>query len=316
MEFCLVFKSRSKLLHCIYYFCHMYYRRKILLSLLQVFDNKLEKISLQKLLMLFSDLQSKPDFHFVPYKLGCFSFQANADLCTMVKYHQVAQEGKSWQKTDPVDYVAELKESDRKVLRTIKNLYAGKSKDELLRITYTRFPYFALNSTIAHEVLSEAEIKIVLTTRPKFNNSVLFTIGYEGVSLEEYLNKLIINGITMLCDVRKNSLSMKYGFSKSQLKNACEGVGIKYEHIPDLGIESDKRQELHSQSDYDMLFRQYCKEILANTLPQQEHVLELLKTNKRIALTCFEANICQCHRKHLAEAITKMPGFSYELRHI
>jgi hypothetical protein len=278
----------------------MYYRRKILLSLLQVFDNKLEKISLQKLLMLFSDLQSKPDFHFVPYKLGCFSFQANADLCTMVKYGQVAQEGKSWQKADPVDYVAELKESDRKVLRTIKNLYAGKSKDELLRITYTRFPYFSLNSTIAHEVLSEAEIKIVSTMRPEFNNSVLFTIGYEGVSLEEYLNKLIINGITMLCDVRKN----------------CEGVGIKYEHIPDLGIESDKRQELHSQSDYDALFQQYRKEILANTLPQQEHILELLKTNKRIALTCFEANICQCHRKHLAEAINTIPGYNYELRHI
>jgi uncharacterized protein (DUF488 family) len=225
----------------------MYYRRKILLSLLQVFDNKLEKISLQKLLMLFSDLQSRPDFHFVPYKLGCFSFQARADLSTMVKYRQVAEEGNYWQKTDQADYITELKESDRKAMRTIKNLYVGKSKDELLRITYTRFPYFALNSTIAHEVLNESEINIVSNMRPKFKNSVLFTIGYEGVSLEEYLNKLIINGVNMLCDVRKNSLSMKYGFSKSQLKNACEGVRIKYEHMPDLGIESDKRQELHSQ---------------------------------------------------------------------
>jgi uncharacterized protein (DUF488 family) len=42
----------------------------------------------------------------------------------------------------------------------------------------------------------------------------------------------------------------------------------------------------------------------------------LLKKYKRIALTCFEANICQCHRKHLAEAITSLPGFSYELKHI
>lgn len=294
----------------------MYYRRKILLSLLQVFDGKLEKISLQKLLMLFSDLQSKPDFHFVPYKYGCFSFQANADLSTMVKYHQISQEGKSWQKTDPSDYISELKESDRKALRTIKNLYAGKSKEELLHITYTKFPYFALNSTIIDEVLSETEIEIVSTTRPTFNKIVLFTIGYEGVSLEQYLNKLIVNGITMLCDVRKNSLSMKYGFSKSQLKNACEGVGIKYEHIPDLGIDSDKRQELHSQADYNVLFRQYRNEILTTTHPQQQYILGLLKTQKRIALTCFEANICQCHRKHLAEAIAKIPGFEYELRHI
>lgn len=287
-----------------------------MLSLLQVFDNELEKIRLQKLLMLFTKLQSKPDFHFVPYKFGCYSFQANADLSTMVKYRQVAEEEKYWQKIDKTDFLTELKESDRKALRTIKNLYAGKSKDELIHITYTKFPYFALNSTIAHEVLSEGEIQVVFNTRPQFTNTVLFTIGYEGVSLEAYLNKLIINGIRLLCDVRKNSLSMKYGFRKSQLKNACEGVGIKYEHIPDLGIESDKRQELHSQSDYDNLFQQYRDDILTKTHTQQEHILHLLKTHKRIALTCFEANICQCHRKHLAEAIAKMPNFNYELRHI
>jgi hypothetical protein len=33
-------------------------------------------------------------------------------------------------------------------------------------------------------------------------------------------------------------------------------------------------------------------------------------------LTCFEANICQCHRKHLADAIKKNPSFIYELKHI
>jgi uncharacterized protein (DUF488 family) len=294
----------------------MYYRRKILLALLQAFDNKLDKISLQKLLMLFTKLQANPDYHFVPYKFGCFSFQANADLSTMVKYGQIGELGKSWQKTDKADYLSEVEESDRRAMRNIKTLYGGKTKDELIRITYIKYPYFALNSSIAHEVLSTDEYKSVTLTRAKFNNTVLFTIGYEGISLEEYLNKLIINGINVLCDVRKNPLSMKYGFSKSQLQNACEGVGIKYVHSPDLGIDSDKRQELNSQSDYDKLFRLYRKDILSKTIPQQNDLLELLKTNKRIALTCFEANINQCHRKHLAETISKLPGFDYELKHI
>jgi uncharacterized protein (DUF488 family) len=294
----------------------MYYRRKILLSLLQVFDNKLEKISLQKLLLLFAELQSNPVYHFVPYKFGCFSFQANTDLSTMVKYRQVAEEEKCWYKTDKTDYFSELMESDRKALRTIKNLYAGKSKEELIHIAYTRYPYFAINSIIADKVLSDTEYKVVTETRPQLNNTVLFTIGYEGISLEEYLNKLIINGVKVLCDVRKNSVSMKYGFNKSQLKNVCDGVGIKYVHIPDLGIESDRRQELHSQQDYDILFQHYRNDILTKTRSQQEYLLELLKTNKRIALTCFEANICHCHRKHLSEAITKLPDFHYELMHI
>jgi uncharacterized protein (DUF488 family) len=294
----------------------MYYRRKILLSLLQVFDNELDKISLQKLLMLFSKLQSRPDYHFVPYKYGCYSFQANADLSTMGKYKQVEEVGKKWLKTDKTDYLQELKDSDRKALRNIKSLYAGKTKDELIRITYLQYPFFVLNSAISHEVLNATEYQAVELVKPSFSSTVLFTIGYEGVSLEEYLNKLIVNGIKLLCDVRKNSLSMKYGFSKSQLKHACEGVGIKYVHIPDLGIESDKRQELHNQSDYDVLFRQYRNDTLTKTRQQQENILELLKENKRIALTCFEANICQCHRKHLAEAVTKLPGFDYELKHI
>jgi len=294
----------------------MYYRRKILLSLLQVFDNELDKISLQKLLMLFCRLQSKPDFHFVPYKYGCYSFQANVDLSTMMKYRQVEEKGKKWVKTDNTDYLLDIKETDRKGLRSIKSLYEGKSKDELIRITYLQYPYFVLNSTISQNVLNDLEQKAVELVRPHFTNTVLFTIGYEGISLEEYLNKLIINGIKLLCDVRKNSLSMKYGFSKSQLKNACDGVGIHYEHVPELGIDSDKRQELNSQSDYDLLFRQYRNEVLKKTATQQEHILQLLKTHRRVALTCFEANIYQCHRKHLAEAITSLPGFDYELRHI
>lgn len=294
----------------------MYYRRKILLALLEVFDNKLEKISLQKLLMLVSKQQEKPDFHFVPYKFGCFSFQANADLVTMTKYNQVKAEGNYWLKTDNSNYLLSLREKDRQAIRFIKMQYGNKNADELIKYTYIKYPYFAINSSIACERLTGNEYQKVLETRPKSDKTILYTIGYEGISLEEYLNKLIINDIKVLCDVRRNSVSMKYGFSKSQLEKACVGVGIKYIHMPELGIESDKRQVLNTQSDYDKLFITYRHEVLTQTTDIQEKLLGLLMDNRRIALSCFEANICQCHRKHLAEAIARLPGFSYELRHI
>lgn len=294
----------------------MYYRRKILLTLLQVFDNKLEKMSLQKLLMLLANKQSIPGFYFVPYKYGCYSFQANADLKTMIKYGQVGEEGNSWIKTDPTNYLPELKENDRMALQAIKCLYGDKSNTELIQLTYRRFPYYALNSNIAHEVLNNKELQAIEEIRPKYSSIVLFTIGYEGITLEQYLNKLINHGVEVLCDVRKNSLSMKYGFSKSQLQNACNGIGIKYVHIPELGIASNKRQELNTQSDYDKLFLQYRQDVLTNTRTQQNEILKLLESHKRVALTCFEANICQCHRKHLAEEISVSPDFNYELQHI
>jgi hypothetical protein len=76
----------------------MYYRRKILLSLLQAFDNQLDKISLQKLLFLLTRIQEKKSYYFIPYKFGCFSFQANADLSTLAKYKLVEPSMKYWKK--------------------------------------------------------------------------------------------------------------------------------------------------------------------------------------------------------------------------
>ena len=43
----------------------MFYRRKVILSLLQLFDGQLEKIRLQKLLFLFTKQQQKAEYNFI-----------------------------------------------------------------------------------------------------------------------------------------------------------------------------------------------------------------------------------------------------------
>ena len=295
----------------------MYYRRKIILSLLQVFGGELEKIQLQKLLFLFTRYQKdKKSFDFVSYKFGCFSFQANADLSTLKKYGIVSDSEKSWKKEDEVNYINELKVEEKKIIKDFKIIYANKTSDDLINLTYKRYPYYSINSTVAEKYLTKEEFKNLDNFRSFEDDIVLFTIGYEGITLETYLNKLIKNNIKVLCDVRKNALSMKYGFSKSQLKNACNGVGIEYLHIPEVGIESDQRQELKTQSDYDLLFEEYKNNNLKKSINSQAEILNLLIENKRIALTCFEADICQCHRKHLSEAVTNLKGFKYKLEHL
>jgi len=294
----------------------MYYRRKILLALLQQFDGKLDKISLQKLLFLVTKQQVQASYHFIPYKLGCYSFQANSDLHTLDKYGLVSETDKYWTKTDTRNYYSELKFKDQTAISSVKNRYGNLSKNELIKLTYNKYPYYAINSTIVANILNNENIDNIKKQRPVITNIILFTIGYEGVTLEQYLNKLIVNDVKVLCDVRKNPLSMKYGFSKSQLENACSGVNIEYIHIPELGIESDKRNQLNTQADYDKLFTFYRNTVLAKERTKQEEILNILKIKKRIALTCFEANICQCHRKHLAESIAKLDGFNYEIKHI
>ncbi|GAB2819357.1 DUF488 domain-containing protein [Ferruginibacter profundus] len=294
----------------------MFYRRKIILALLQAFDGRLPKISLQKLLFLFANRQTKPDYDFVPYLYGCYSFSANADLTAMVGHGQLSEDKISFTKIGEVDHVKTLRENDKKILIEIKNTYGKLTPNSLMKLTYLNYQYYAINSIKAKEILTDEQYRKVLNAKPFNNKTTLYTIGYEGISLEEYLNRLIKYDVKVLVDVRNNALSMKFGFSKKQLKSFCASLNIEYLHIPEVGIQSDQRQELKTQDDYDTLFNIYKKQNLKKTTSQQQQILSLLKNKKRIALTCFEADICQCHRKYLAEAITTLPEWHYELKHI
>lgn len=301
----------------------MYYRRKLILALLQLFEGELEKIRLQKLLFLFTQSQQKAKSHvngsiydFIPYKFGCYSYSANADLTTMVNKGMLTETESHFKSNEKTDYLKLIEDPDRKQLQEIKLLYSKMNAKALMKYTYIHYPYWATKSVKAESILTTEELEKVYQCKPKISKTILFTIGYEGISLEEYLNRLLKNDVKVLVDVRNNPLSMKYGFSKSQLKRYCESLSIQYIHFPEVGIQSGQRQELNSQSDYDTLFAVYRKNNLPQTQPTQNKILGLLKQNYRIALTCFEANICQCHRKHLAAAISKLPGFEYEIKHI
>ncbi len=294
----------------------MFYRRKIILSLLQLFNNRLNKISLQKLLFLTTNQQSKPSYDFVPYRYGCYSYSANADLKAMVRKGILSETERYFKYAGKTDYFKSLKEPDKEILLETKLFYGKMSSNALMKHTYINFPYWATNSIKAKEILSIQELEKVKKSKPKSNQVVLFTIGYQGISLEEYLNRLLKNDIKVLVDVRNNALSMKFGFSKSLLTRYCESLGIEYIHFPEVGIQSGQRQELNTQADYDKLFDKYRKSNLTKTTSSQIKILKLLKKHKRIALTCFEADICQCHRKHLAEAIQNLQDFEYKVKHI
>jgi uncharacterized protein (DUF488 family) len=286
------------------------------MALLQTFEGNLEKISLQKLLFLFTSRQSKPEYDFVPFHYGCYSFSANADLTAMVKHGLVTENTTSIANADKVNYTASLTSEDKKILIEIYKNYSKLSATSLMKLTYLNYQYYAINSKKAKEILTEEQYQRVIAAKPENSDTTLFTIGYESVSLEAYLNKLIKNDVKVLVDVRNNPVSMKYGFSKNQLSKFCESLNIEYLHIPELGIQSEQRQQLDTQSDYDRLFDVYKTKNLKSTTSYQKELLNLLIEKKRIALTCFEANICQCHRKHLAEAITQLPEFKFNFKHI
>lgn len=287
----------------------MYYRRKYILALIQEFGGSLEHLNLQKLLFLSTRKQDKRAFDFVPYKYGCFSFQANQDLNTMTKYGMVENTKNTWKCIDTTDYKSQLKREDLATIKWVHNTYSSFQGEDLIKETYRNYPFFATKSKIADKVLTAEELKNVNLQKRHFEEPMFFTIGYEGISLETYLNKLIINDVKLLVDVRKNSFSMKYGFSKSQLLNACEGIGIKYVHLPQLGIESQERKELNSMSDYKVLFNTYQKTTLKDNKEYLAKLQELCESYGRVAITCFEKEVCMCHRGVVAKELSKLKGW-------
>jgi uncharacterized protein (DUF488 family) len=293
------------------------YRKKILLSFIQIFGGDLSATDLQKLLFLFEDSRVKKDYEFIPYKFGCFSLQVMYDKGSLIKDGFLISDEKRWIISAKSENILNsLDVQDRYMLSKFKQKYSNLRGDELIKYIYTNFPYFAINSEIAGNILNEQELKIVNDSRPKQNSMELFTIGYEGISLENYLNKLISNNVQILCDVRKNSYSHKYGFSKNQLQGACEKVGISFIHIPDLGINSDKRTSLETQEDYERLFDEYEKTTLKQEKKQLVYLFELVKKHKRIAITCFESSHKQCHRGRISKAMSTLPDWNIQIKHL
>ncbi len=284
-----------------------YYRRKIILALLQKFNGELLSTPLQKYLFLLTRLQKEKAFDFIPYKYGCYSLQANQDLMVLEKMGYIIREQNknaiSWKLISKDDFLGAIKKEDLSCLNNIFRTFGEYRTNDLIKYTYLNYPFWAINSTILNDLLTEEERSKVLQQKKLSNENALFTIGYEGLSLEMYINKLILNDVKVLCDVRKNSYSQKWGFSKATLQDACEKVGIKFIHIPQLGIESNERQELNGLADYKKLFANYEVTTLVDNNKYLLELAGIITSNNRVALTCFEKNVQMCHRGVVASQL-------------
>lgn len=293
----------------------MYYRRKVILSLLKAFGGKLGHRDFQKLLFLYTQHQRKPSFSFFPYKYGGFSAQAHYD-CGALANKGYLSNGDGWRLETKKDFVGQLEDSDRKALIALYSEWKDVRGVELLRHVYEAYPYFATKSEIAARVLDAASLSKVEEARPTVSKSCLFTIGYEGRSIDEYVNLLVSHDVRLLCDVRKNAVSRKFGFSKNRLRSSVEKVDIAYHHVPELGIASGKRKALNSKDAYLELFEQYERETLPNRQDELDDLLSLVSEHQRVALTCYERDCEQCHRSRVSRALSQLPRWNHVVKHL
>ncbi len=213
---------------------NMYYRRKLLLALLEIFDGNLGNTDCEKLLFKFCQLTGKNHYDFFPYQYGPFSFVSYYDKRRLTELGLLEVADDFQLSVTQHSYLADLKLGDRVTLARLKSM--GIRGQSLIRKIYREYPQFASRSKIVNDLLDENEVKIIQSYWNFDNSPAVFTIGYEGLTIDAFLYKLITRNIMAVVDVRNNPQSMKYGFSKKSFREYIEKAGMKYIHIPDLAF--------------------------------------------------------------------------------
>lgn len=190
-------------------------RQRVVLHLLRQAKTGPTKVHLMKWLFLMGEetdvREHVPFYDFLPYRYGPFSFTVYQELERLEKAGLVTEdlhiaEGREHEVDEITD---RLKPSVRDAATDTLAEYGDLGHDELIDNVYARYDWYASRSEL----------------RPprarKEAPPAVFTTGYEGESIDAFLDKLLRTGIGRVVDVRKNAYSQKFGFSGGPLTSGC-----------------------------------------------------------------------------------------------
>ncbi|MDZ4820380.1 MAG: DUF488 domain-containing protein [Planctomycetota bacterium] len=273
-------------------------RQKALLQLVRLAGGEIDRLVLTKWAFIIrqetASRGGESFYDFVPYQYGPFSFALYQEAEKLVAIGYLKERGNSrWALGDlaapPVD------EKLRQDLSRVSTRFQKASTDELLDYVYHNYPYFTIHS------------KRKRLAKRAVASLAVYTAGYEAKSVDAFLNGLTENGIDHLIDVRMNPIARRYGFHRSTLSRLSNLLGIKYNHVPQLGIASELRQELNSEEDYHALFRRYESTTLKQESAAIQSVADWIQQSPSV-LVCMEAEPTCCHRLHLAKSVSQLTG--------
>lgn len=130
----------------------------------------------------------------------------------------------------------------------------------------------------------------------------IFTIGYEGATMAEFVATLVAAGVEQVIDVRALPLSRRPGFSKSPLAASLAEAGIGYVHLKALGTPKEGR-DAAKKGDVVTLERVYAGQLELPEAQAQAAIMLALAAERPSALLCFEREPAHCHRTLLLAAV-------------
>ena len=161
--------------------------------------------------------------------------------------------------------------------------------------------------TLGHK-LNQKEIQNELI---KFGNDTIFTIGYEGQNINQFIQTLQKNKIELVLDIRDSSKSLqKPEFGGNFLKDRLGENKIKYEHRKDLGASYEIREAYINGGLSQPCFTQWYKwNVTQKEGDKLPELIEHIKTSGRTAFLCYEKDVKTCHRDILTNLIMEKEAF-------
>jgi uncharacterized protein (DUF488 family) len=131
-----------------------------------------------------------------------------------------------------------------------------------------------------------------------------YSLGYEGMNLDSYVDVLKFHKISVVVDVRETPWSYKPGFSKKPLAERLDAEGISYVHLKSAGNPSRNRKLGLPQRKVIELYKEHLDSDPSCLRP----ILDLIKshaTSGAVCLLCFEKEPHDCHRKVILDRLAE-----------
>lgn len=130
----------------------------------------------------------------------------------------------------------------------------------------------------------------------------LFTIGYEGTTVNALIDILKAHDVRTLIDVRAVPLSRKPGFSKNKLAGHLAEASIGYISLRGLGTPAAGRAAARKKQKAE-LDRIFSAHLQTHEAVRDLHEAQKIVQSGRSCLLCFEHSPSCCHRLLVAEAL-------------
>jgi uncharacterized protein (DUF488 family) len=129
----------------------------------------------------------------------------------------------------------------------------------------------------------------------------IYSVGYEGMTVDAMIERLVGSKVTTLVDVRLNPSSRRPGWSRKALTASLDEAGITYVHEKLLGNPPENRDSFRRGDGEEG--REAMRERLSNgSAPALDRLIEMA-SGDRVAVLCVERERERCHRQVVTDMV-------------